>query len=117
MRRERIQRAKGHSEGKSEAAKFHAADQVLFLSLLVVYTGVMLYLFVMQCYEVPVFRSDMPDYVNKVRGIAGDYEFPYPLFFTLAKVFALVGGAPMGVAITTALLNSLGVCFVNHYIF
>lgn len=115
MRRERIQKAKGHSEGKSEAAKFHAADQVLFLSLLVVYTGVMLYLFVMQCYEVPVFRSDMPDYVNKVRGIAGDYEFPYPLFFTLAKVFALAVGAPMGVAVTTALLNSLGVCVVKHY--
>lgn len=90
-------------------------DKIVFAVLLVIYTGVMLYLFVMQCYEVPVFRSDMPDYVNKVRGIAGDYEFPYPLFFTLAKGIALVAGAPLGVAITTALLNALGVCAAKYY--
>lgn len=90
-------------------------DGILFVILLLIYTGVMLYLFVMQCYEVPVFRSDMPDYVNKVRGIAGDYEFPYPLFFSLAEGIALVAGAPMGVAIATALLNALGVCVARYY--
>ena len=90
-------------------------DKIIFWALLAAYTGVMLYLFVMECYEVPVFRSDMPDYVNKVRGIAGDYEFPYPLFFTIAKLFAFVAGAPLGVAITTALLNALGVCVARYY--
>lgn len=90
-------------------------QKIIFSILLAVYTGVMLYLFVMQCYEVPVFRSDMPDYVNKVRGIAGDYEFPYPLFFTLARVIALFAGAPLGVAIATALLNALGVCITRYY--
>ena len=88
---------------------------MIFAILLAVYTGVMLYLFVMQCYEVPVFRSDMPDYVNKVRGIQGDYEFPYPLLFTLAKIIALVAGAPLGMAIATALLNALGVCVTKYY--
>lgn len=90
-------------------------QKVIFSILLAVYTGVMLYLFTMQCYEVPVFRSDMPDYVNKVRGIAGNYEFPYPLFFTLAKGIALFARAPLGVAITTALLNALGLCVTRHY--
>lgn len=83
--------------------------------MLAVYTGVMLYLFVMQCYEVPVFRSDMPDYVNEVRGIKGDYEFPYPLFFVLAKIIALMAGAPLGTAIATALLNALAVCVTKSY--
>ncbi len=91
------------------------AGRIVFSALLLLYTGVMLYLFLMQCYEAPVFRSDMPDYVNKVRGIRGNYEFPYPLFFTLAKLFALLVGAPAGVAIATALLNSLGVCVTKYY--
>lgn len=92
-----------------------SVDGIVFAVLLLIYTGIMLYLFVMQCYEVPVFRSDMPDYVNKVRGIAGDYEFPYPLFFLLAQGIALVAGAPLGVAIATALLNALGVCAAKYY--
>lgn len=91
------------------------ADRIVFWTLLIIYTGVMLYLFVMQCYEVPVFRSDMPDYVNKVRGIQGEYEFPYPLFFVLAEGIAMVAGAPLGVAVTTALLNALGVCAAKYY--
>lgn len=90
-------------------------EKIIFAVLLVVYTGVMLYLFVMQCYEVPVFRSDMPDYVNEVRGIKGNYEFPYPLLFTLAKLIAVFAGAPMGMAIATALLNALGVCLAKFY--
>ena len=90
-------------------------QKIIFVLLLMAYTGVMLYLFVMQCYEVPVFRSDMPDYVNKVHGIQGDYEFPYPLFFTLAKGIALIAGAPLGVAIATALLNALGLCVTRYY--
>ena len=46
------------------------AGKVTFLFLLFLYTGVMLYLFWMECYQVPGFQSDMPDYVNKVAGIA-----------------------------------------------
>lgn len=92
-----------------------AAERLVFWALLAVYTGVMLYLFVMQCYEVPEFRSDMPDYVNTVRGIKGDYSFPYPLLFALAKGIALFAGAPMGVAIATALLNAFGVCTAKFY--
>ncbi|MDE6015582.1 MAG: hypothetical protein K2H41_07810 [Acetatifactor sp.] len=100
---------------KKSNEKSDVKSRILFFLLLAVYTGVMLYLFVMQCWEVPDFRSDMPDYVNTVRGIAGDYAFPYPLFFTLAKGIALFAGAPLGVAITTALLNSLGVCVTKYY--
>lgn len=90
-------------------------EKIVFAIFLAVYTGAMLYLFVMQCYEVPVFRSDMPDYVNEVRGIKGDYEFPYPLLFTMAKLIALIAGAPMGMAVATALLNALGVCVAKIY--
>ena len=89
--------------------------KIVFILLLAVYTAVMLYLFVMQCYEVPDFISDMPAYVQKTAGIAGDYEFPYPLFFTVAKVFAVFLGAPAGVAVTTALLNAFGVCVTKYY--
>lgn len=91
------------------------AGKIFFAAALLVYTGVMLYLFIMQCLEVPVFRSDMPDYVKEVAGIKGDYEFPYPLFFTTAKVAATVLGAPMAVAVTTALFNALGVCAAKYY--
>ena len=65
------------------------AGKVTFLFLLFLYTGVMLYLFWMECYQVPGFQSDMPDYVNKVAGIAGNYEFPYPILFWTARLSAL----------------------------
>ena len=64
------------------------AGKVTFLFLLFLYTGVMLYLFWMECYQVPGFQSDMPDYVNKVAGIAGNYEFPYPILFWTARLSA-----------------------------
>ncbi|MBO5488157.1 MAG: hypothetical protein J5988_14740 [Eubacterium sp.] len=92
-----------------------SAGKMFFGVLLLVYTGIMLYLFIMQCFEVPVFRSDMPDYVKEVAGIKGDYEFPYPLFFVTAKLFAIVMGAPMAVAVVTALFNALGVCVTKYY--
>lgn len=98
-----------------ETKKIFSVEKIIFAVLLTVYTGVMLYLFVMQCYEVPVFRSDMPDYVKEVQGMEGDYEFPYPLLFTLAKIIALVAGAPLGMAIATAILNALGVCVTKYY--
>lgn len=91
------------------------AEKLLFCVLLAIYTGVMLYLFWMQCFEVPDFISDMPAYVDKTAGIAGNYEFPYPLFFTLAKGLALFMGAPAAVAVTTAVLNALGICVTGYY--
>lgn len=105
----------GNGKGAIEQRRGCAADRVLFSVLLLLYTGVMLYLFWMQCYEVPDFVSDMPEYVNQVRGIKGDYEFPYPLFFTMAKLFALFMDVPAAVAVVTVLLNSLGVCVAKHY--
>lgn len=91
------------------------ADAVVFVLLLAAYTAATLYLFINQCYQVPDFVSDMPDYVNKVAGIEGDYEFPYPLFFTLARLFAIFSDAPMGTAIATAFLNLLGICASKYY--
>ena len=52
------------------------AGKICFLCCLLLYTGVMLYLFLMQCYQVPHFVSDMPAYVDKVAGLPGEYEFP-----------------------------------------
>lgn len=92
------------------------AGKVFFLCCLLLYTVVMLYLFLMQCYEVPHFVSDMPAYVEKVMGIQGDYEFPYPVFFVTAKLFAMIMGAPAAVALVTALLNSFAVCVTKYYI-
>lgn len=91
------------------------ADGAVFALLLAAYTAVTLWLFINQCYQVPDFVSDMPDYVNKVAGIKGDYEFPYPLFFTLAKLFSIFSDAPMGTAIATAFLNMLGICCAKYY--
>lgn len=81
------------------------AGKVTFLFLLFLYTGVMLYLFWMECYQVPGFQSDMPDYVNKVAGIAGNYEFPYPILFWTARLSAWLIGAKAAMAVTTALFN------------
>ncbi len=91
------------------------ADKIFFSVLLFLYTGVMLYLFWMQCYEVPVFRSDMPAYVDKVAGIQGEYEFPYPVLFLTAKIFALILGAPAAMAVTTAIFNAFGICVAKYY--
>lgn len=91
------------------------AGKLAFLILLIAYTGVMLYLFWMQCFDQTVFISDMPAYIDKVAGIQGEFEFPYPLFFTVAKFFALFSSAPAGVAIATALLNALGVTVTWYY--
>lgn len=91
------------------------AGKVFFLCCLFLYTAVMLYLFVMQCYEVPHFVSDMPAYVEKVQGIQGEYEFPYPVFFVTAQLFAVVMDAPAAVALVTALFNALAVCVTKYY--
>lgn len=91
------------------------AGKICFLCCLLLYTGVMFYLFLMQCYQVPHFVSDMPAYVDKVAGLPGEYEFPYPMFFTTAKVFSLVMGAPAAVALVTTLFNSLAVCVAKYY--
>lgn len=112
---EQRKKERGAESGGQSRAFCVKADRIIFWTLLMIYTGVMLYLFTMQCYEAPTFRSDMPDYVNEVRGIQGDYEFPYPLFFWLAKGIALFAGAPLGVAAATALLNALGVCAAKYY--
>jgi hypothetical protein len=90
-------------------------DAVLFTLLLVVYTAVTLYLFIAQCYPERDYNSDMAAYVNKVAGIEGDYNFPYPLFFTVAKFFALFSDASMGTAIATAFLNVLSILAVKYY--
>lgn len=91
------------------------AGKIFFVGALLLYTAVMLFLFLMQCYEVPVYRSDMPDYVKEVAGIKGDYEFPYPLFFITAKIFAVLMEAPVAVAVATALFNALAVCVTKYY--
>ncbi|MCD7836406.1 MAG: hypothetical protein LUG83_07125 [Lachnospiraceae bacterium] len=90
-------------------------DAAVFALLLAVYTAVTLYLFINQCYQTSGFVSDMPDYVNKVAGIEGDYEFPYPLFFWLGRIFAVFSDAPMGTALATAFLNMLGICVSKYY--
>lgn len=75
----------------------------------------MLYLFWMECYQVPGFQSDMPDYVNKVAGIAGNYEFPYPILFWTARLSAWLIGAKAAMAITTALFNLAAVVITKYY--
>ena len=90
-------------------------DKILFPLLLLTYTAVMLYLFAMQCYQVPHFVSDMPDYVNHVMGIEGNYEFPYPLFFWASRVLAVFMEAPAAVAVATALFNAAAVVLVKIY--
>lgn len=89
--------------------------KVFFYVLLGAYTLIMLYLFLMQCYEVPDFVSDMPAYIDKVAGIQGDYEFPYPVFFWTARVLSPLMGARAAVAVVTALYNSIGVLLAKYY--
>ncbi|MBR1477446.1 MAG: hypothetical protein IJ608_05740 [Lachnospiraceae bacterium] len=90
-------------------------DRILFIALLVLYSAVMLYLFINECFQTPDFTSDMPAYVNKVAGIRDEYEFPYPLLFWLAKLFSFISSPPMGLAFATMLLNTLGVIITRYY--
>lgn len=91
------------------------ADAVLFTLLLLIYTALTLHLFIAQSYPESGYVSDMAAYVNKVAGIKDNYEFPYPLFFTLAKFFALFSDASMGTALATALLNTLSILITKYY--
>ena len=91
------------------------AGKVIFLFLLFLYTGVMLYLFWMECYQVPGFQSDMPAYVDKVAGIQGEYEFPYPILFWTARLSAWLIGAKAAMAVTTAIFNLAAVVITKYY--
>jgi len=57
----------------------------------------------------------MPDYVNKVAGIAGNYEFPYPILFWTARLSAWLIGAKAAMAVTTALFNLAAVIITKYY--
>lgn len=88
---------------------------LFFYTLFFLYTGAMLYLFIMQCYEIPYFNSDMHDYVNKVAGVEGIYEFPYPVFFSAAGLFAWFLNPKIAVAVTTMLFNSMALLMTKFY--
>ncbi|MCM1044048.1 MAG: hypothetical protein NC417_00920 [Candidatus Gastranaerophilales bacterium] len=90
-------------------------DKFLFAILLLVYSALTLYLFTMQCYQVPEFEADMPAYVRTVQGVETDYKYPYPLFFILAKGISWFCGAPLAVAIVTTALNSFAICIARNY--
>lgn len=109
MRKNPIKNPGGSGHGETTAGK------VTFLFLLFLYTGVMLYLFWMECYQVPGFQSDMPAYVDKVAGIPGNYEFPYPILFATAKLSAWLIGAKAAMAVTTALFNLAAVVITKYY--
>ena len=87
-------------------------DWTFFAILLLLFSGVTLWLFHQQTLGSPErYHSDMKAYILKMQGLDSGYSFPYPILFKLAAVIHLVTGSlPTGtelaMALATMLLNS-----------
>ncbi len=98
---------------KSEIIKIITLSSVTILYA--IFTYIMFY---RQCigYE-GNYISDMPDYVRTVKGIATDYEFPYPVMFMVARFFASFTTAEIGLAITVTVLNAGCIILLTRYMY
>lgn len=90
-------------------------DAAVFILLLLAVSAVTLILFYRQTTADPEvsYKSDMKAYILEMQGLDSGYSFPYPVFFKMAAFFNLFISPELAVALTTVLLNSLGIVFVK----
>ena len=66
------------------------ADYAVFGILLVLYSVMTYLLFYRQAIEYRgIYYSDMKAYILESRGLESGYDFPYPLFFWLSRLWML----------------------------
>lgn len=91
-------------------------NYVVFGVLLLLYSCMTYLLFYRQAIEYQgIYYSDMKAYILETRGLESGYDFPYPLFFWISRIWMLVVSPESAVAFSTMLLNSLGVLILKVY--
>lgn len=91
-------------------------NAVVFGVLLFLYSCMTYLLFYRQAIEYQgIYYSDMKAYILETRGLESGYDFPYPLFFWISRIWMLVLSPESAVAFTTMLLNSLGILILKIY--
>lgn len=97
--------------------KKHEKINVLFFGcLLLAYSLMMFQLFYRQAIGYQgVYYSDMKAYILETQGLDSGFDFPYPLFFWLSRIWMLFTTPEAAVAFSTMLLNSLCVGLVKYY--
>ena len=83
------------------------------------YTMLMYRLFYQQavhCATRELYFSDIKAYLETILGVECDYDFPYPVFFWLAKFFLLFTNVAVAASLAATLLNSLGVIILLYYV-
>lgn len=83
------------------------------------YTMLMYRLFYQQavhCATRELYFSDIKAYLETILGVECDYDFPYPVFFWLAKFFLLFTNVAVAASLAATLLNSLGVVILFYYV-
>ncbi len=88
----------------------------IFGVLLLLYSIVTYIFFYRQAIEYQgIYYSDMKAYILEARGLESGYDFPYPLFFWISRIWMLVVSPEAAVAFSTMLLNSLGIAALKVY--
>ncbi len=100
---------------KKRISNFSA--QLLWLSLLVLYSLLMYVLFYRQCIQYNgAYVSDMEPYIMVVKGLEQPFSYPYPLMFSLARALTVFFTAERAMAFTLTLLNTLSVWITGQYL-
>ena len=82
-------------------------DWVSFAILLLLFSGVTLWLFHQQTLGSPErYHSDMKAYILEMQGLDSGYSFPYPILFKLGAFFHLFTTPEFAMALATMVLNS-----------
>ena len=82
-------------------------DWMSFAILLLLFSGVTLWLFHQQTLGSPErYHSDMKAYILEMQGLDSGYSFPYPILFKLGAFFHLFTTPEFAMALATMVLNS-----------
>lgn len=80
------------------------------------YSAVMYFLFYRQCIVYDgMYGSDVLPYLDTLKGLETEYEFPYPLMFLLSRAVGLFTTTENALAIVLTALNSLSLLLVYLY--
>ena len=99
--------------------KVSCVTGVVLAAGLLGYTVLMYRLFYRQavhCATRELYFSDIKAYLETILGVECDYDFPYPVFFWLAKFFLLFTNVAVAASLAATLLNSLGVILLFYYV-
>ncbi len=90
-------------------------DIIVFVSVCIGFSILNMILFYNQSYgSNTYFNSDMPAYILHIQGLESGYDFPYPIYFLVAKFFYLLCGSPeLGITLATTLFNLLTLVIVK----